>query len=465
MLKENPEIKYQASPALWAFHQCGAFVRGVMGPVGSGKSTACCWELFRRCQEQEPGPDGIRRTRWAVVRNTYRELTDTTVKTWLDWFDDVGDFVQQDMTHRIKFQDVEAEIMFRALDRPQDVKKLLSLELTGAWVNEAREVPRAVIDMLQGRVGRYPSKRDGGPTWLGVIMDTNPPDNDHWWYRLFEEVAPDGWKLFKQPSGRGPDAENTENLPDGYYDRLQSGKDDEWVRVYVDGEYGFITEGRPVFPEFRDHLHVSRETLAPLENQTIVIGIDFGLTPAAVFGQRDVRGRWRWIHELVTEDMGAVRFAELLQNEMASRFPGAEYQVWGDPAGDQRAQTDETTPFQILRARGIKARPAPSNDFTLRREAVATPLSRLVDGEPGLLISPSCTALRKAMGGGYCYKRIQVSGDERFHDKPDKNQYSHVADAAQYLMLGAGEGRAILKHHTPGPSKPIQADQGWSVFG
>jgi hypothetical protein len=465
MVKEKKEIRYRASPALWIFHQDDSFVRGVMGPVGSGKSTACCWELFRRLQEQEPGPDGIRRSRWAVVRNTYRELSDTTVKTWLDWFDDVGDFVNQDMVHRIKFADVEAELLFRALDRPADVKKLLSLELTGAWVNEAREVPRAVIDMLQGRVGRYPSKREGGPTWLGVIMDTNPPDSDHWWYRLFEEVAPDGWRLFRQPSGRGADAENLENLPDGYYDRLQAGKDDEWIAVYVDGEYGFISEGRPVYPEFRDHLHVAKESIEVLDGTPVVIGIDFGLTPAAVFGQRDVRGRWRWIHELVTEDMGAVRFGELLQNEMASRFPACEFQVWGDPAGDQRAQTDETTPFQILRARGIKARPAPSNDFTLRRESVATPLSRLVDGEPGLLISPSCTTLRKAMGGGYCYKRVQVTGDERFHDKPDKNQYSHVADAAQYLMLGAGEGRAILKHHTPGPTKPIQVDQGWSVFG
>jgi len=465
MLKEKKEIRYRASPALWTFHQDDSFVRGVMGPVGSGKSTACCWELFRRLQEQEPGPDGIRRSRWAVVRNTYRELSDTTVKTWLDWFDDVGDFINQDMAHRIKFADVEAELLFRALDRPADVKKLLSLELTGAWVNEAREVPRAVVDMLQGRVGRYPSKREGGPTWLGVIMDTNPPDSDHWWYRLFEEVAPDGWRLFRQPSGRGADAENLENLPDRYYDRLQAGKDDEWIAVYVDGEYGFISEGRPVYPEFRDHLHVAKESIEVLDGTPVVIGIDFGLTPAAVFGQRDVRGRWRWIHELVTEDMGAVRFGELLQNEMASRFPACEFQVWGDPAGDQRAQTDETTPFQILRARGIKARPAPSNDFTLRRESVATPLSRLVDGEPGLLISPSCTTLRKAMGGGYCYKRVQVTGDERFHDKPDKNQYSHVADAAQYLMLGAGEGRAILKHHTPGPTKPIQVDQGWSVFG
>ena len=464
-MTSNPlQIDYQAAPTLAKFHQCQAFVRGVMGPVGSGKSTACAWEMFRRLREQTPGPDGIRRSRWAVVRNTYRELTDTTLNTWRDWFEHVGQWNNQDMTHRIKFADVEAEIMFRALDRPQDVKKLLSLELTGARVNEAREVPRAVIDMLQGRVGRYPAKREGGPTWFGVILATNPPANDHWWYRLFEEQAPKGWRIFKQPSGRKPKAENVDNLPDGYYERLEAGKDNEWIRVYVDGEYGFITEGRPVYPEFRDHLHVAPAPLETLSGEPVYVGIDFGLTPAAVFGQRDNRGRWRWIHELVTEDMGAVRFGELLQNEMAGRFQGCAFEIWGDPAGEQRAQTDERTPFQILRARGLKARPAPSNDFTLRRESVAVPLSRLVDGEPGLLISPSCTTLRKAMGGGYAYKRIQVSGDERFHDKPDKNQYSHVAEAAQYLMLGAGEGRAIVKHHTPGPTKPIQAEQGWAVF-
>ena len=109
-------------------------------------------------------------------------------------------------------------------------------------------------------------------------------------------------------------------------------------------------------------------------------------------------------------------------------------------------------------------RPAPSNDFTLRRESVAQSMSRLIDGVPGLQISPKCTMLRKGMGGGYNYKRVQVSGDDRFHDKPDKNKYSHVCEAAQYMMLGAGEGRAIVKvnrvHQGPLP----KADVAWNVF-
>src|SRR3546814_13266553 len=133
------------------------------------------------------------------------------------------------------------------------------------------------------------------------------------------------------------------------------------------------------------------------------VGIDFGLTPAAVFGQRSVAGQWRWLGELVAEDMGAVRFAELLGVEMRSRYAGCRFEVYGDPAGDQRAQTDERTPFDILRAAGIPARPAPTNDPVMRQEAVRAPLNRLVDGEPGLILSPDC---RVQTGRASCRERV-----------------------------------------------------------
>ena len=489
-------VDYFASPTLTRFHASDAFMRGVMGPIGSGKSTGMAWEIFRRAQEQAPGADGKRRTRWAVIRNTYRELADTTVKTWLDWFPEevLGKFNAGDMVHQISYRDVECEVLFRALDRPKDVKKLLSLELTGAWVHEAREVPRAVIDMLQGRVGRYPSARDGGATWAGVFMDTNPPDTDHWWYRLFEDDRPEGWEHFRQPSGLSPEAENLnwltqtaetlalpmdhpERLARGriYYERLQAGKDPEWINVYVHGEYGFLRDGKPVYPEFKDGLHVAAQPLEAIAGQPIYIGVDFGLTPAAIFGQRDVLGRWRWIHELVSEDMGAVRFGKMLAAEIQRLYPGFEIRAFGDPAGDDRAQTDERTPIDILRNAGIPIQPATvngskalGNDFTIRREAVATPLSRLIDGVPGLILSPTLKTTRKGMAGGYCYKRVQIAGDERFHDKPDKNRFSHPCEAGQYLMIGGGEGRAVIssgKGSVTGPNvaSTTQAN-GWSVF-
>ena len=119
--------------------------------------------------------------------------------------------------------------------------------------------------------------------------------------------------------------------------------------------------------------------------------------------------------------------------------------ITGDPAGEARAQTDDNTPFTVLRAAGIDARPAPTNDPIKRRETFAYFLNKLIDGQPGLLIHPNCQKLRKALSGGYHYRRIQVSGEERYHDEAVKDMNSHVAEAAQYMLLGAGEARTVLR--------------------
>lgn len=433
-------------PTVSAFLRDDSFFRGLMGPFGSGKSTACIMDILRKSAMQRPSPDGVRRTRWAIIRNTYPELRTTTIKSWHQWIPpNIGRWIDAGPpTHHITEGGLDMEVLFIALDRPDDIAKLLSMELTGAWINEAREVPKAVLDGLTGRVGRFPSVMLGGCSWSGIIADTNPPDSDHWWYRLAEEQRPDGWRFFRQPGGREPKAENLPNLPPDYYERQVAGKDEDWVRVYIDGQYGFVRDGKPVYPEFRDSLHAKEFEIQP--HWPIHIGIDFGLTPAAVFGQRSPMGQWRWHSELVTEDMGATRFAELLRHTLRERYPGNPIgSITGDPAGEGRAQTDERTPFQILRAANIEAMPAPTNDFTKRRESVAVALGRLIDGEPGLIVHPNCRMLRKAMAGGYQYKRVQVSGEERFRDAPDKNMYSHVAEAGQYMLVGAGEARTLIK--------------------
>lgn len=445
-------IEYTPSATLEAFHASNKFVRGIRGPIGSGKSVGCCWEIYTRAMEQAAGPDGVRRSRWVAVRNTYGELQTTTVRTWLDWFpsDVVGRIVYGapiEQTCVFTHDDgsrVELEMWFLALDRPDHVKKLLSLECTGIWLNEARELPRAVLDAATGRVGRFPSKRDGGATWFGVIMDTNPPDTDHWWYTLAEEDRPDEFEFFSQPPGDSDLAENLQNLPDGYYRRLKAGKTDEWVKVYVRGDYGFVLDGKPVYPEFIDSLHVREfeiQRMLPMYG-----GMDFGLTPAGVAGQRMPNGQIRIHSELVAENMGVERFGLEWKREMAIRYPGMPFEkITGDPAGVAR-NDDERTTFDILnKACGVPSEPAFTNAFTMRREAFASPMLRLIDGSPGMLIHPQCKRLRKALAGGYHYKRVLVSGTDRYHDEPDKNMHSHVAEAAQYMVLGMGGAQTMLR--------------------
>jgi hypothetical protein len=437
-------------PVASAFMWDTSFFRGIMGPFGSGKSTVCIMDMLEKAVTQKVGLDGKRRSRWAVVRNTYPELRTTTIKSWHQWVPpQLGRWVDTGPpTHHITEGDLDMEVIFVSLDRPDDVAKLLGMELTGAWIDEAREVPKAVVDGLTGRVGRYPSVLMGGCTWSGIIASTNPPDNDHWWYKLAEEVKPEGWRFFRQPSGVSAQAENRDHLPPNYYERQIAGKDEDWVKVYVHGDYGFVRTGKPIYPEYKDSIHCKEFDLIP--GLPIHFGIDFGLTPAAVFAQKTPMGQWRWHSELVTEDMGMVRFCELVRSHMATMYPGMSFaSITGDPAGDTRAQTDETTPFQILRAQNIPAQPAATNDFIKRRESVAVALSRLIDGQPGLIIHPRCQMTRKGMAGGYNYKRLQVTGEERYRDVPDKNMYSHVCEAGQYLMVGGGEAKTLVKRDRP----------------
>jgi len=288
-------------------------------------------------------------------------------------------------------------------------------------------------------------------------------------------VKPDNWNFYVQPSGMrekidkngnvldyesNKGAENAKNMLESYYSNLIRGKTKSWIDVYVMNRLGTIQEGKPVYPMFNGETHIATEEIPIAAGIPLYIGIDFGLTPAAVFGQK-VRGRWLIQAEIVAIDMGIVRFAEMLRQEIATRFGDLDVHIFGDPAGDFRAQTDESTPFQILRGAGLRAQPTHSNSVDLRLESVSSNLNKMVDGKPAFLIDRRCPTLIKGFEGGYSYKRLQVSG-ERFDDKPEKNMYSHIHDALQYLMLGAGEGRQLISGQKP--ARAFNAKKEFDVF-
>jgi hypothetical protein len=493
-------LDFSESPVVFDFVQDRSFVGGVMGPVGSGKSYACAAKIFIRAVQQKPSPiDNIRYSRWAVVRNSYPMLKTTTIKTWLDLFPEstFGPMLwTPPITHHIRLPargeaaGIDCEVIFLALDQPKDVRKLLSLELTGAWVNEARELPKAVIDGLTHRIGRYPTKRDGGATWRGIWMDTNPMDDDHWWHNMAEKEKPKGWKFWKQPGGVvevpaddlpdnpeandhvlasgkwwkvNPKAENINNLPGGYYQAMLPGKNLDWIRCYAAGAYTYVQEGRPVWPEYDDNTMSGETEVDP--SAPIQIGLDFGLTPAATIGQRLGNGRWVIHHEIVTFDMGLERFGLQLLAELNQRFPNHQVLLWGDPAGMARDAIYEVTSFEFLRTLGLRAQPTASNDFKVRREAAAAPMQRLILGKPGLIVNRSCKMLRKSLGGGYHFKRVAVgAGQERFRDAPNKNEHSHIGDSFGYLMLGGGEYNRMTRTSKLGASPMVQQTVAKSDF-
>jgi hypothetical protein len=468
------------------FHSSDAFIRGLMGPVGSGKSVAMCMEIIRRATEQRCFQDTkIRRSKWGVIRNTYVELKSTTIRTWLEWVPETLGKIKWDapITHVVRFPlpdgtTVELEVLFVSFDRPDDIKKLKSLDLTGLFINEVCEEPKAVLDMGAARVGRFPAKRDGGTTWCGVIMDTNAMDTDHWYYSLAEKdlTTERGRKIwqeihdaelvmrnegmlrenqslmefFKQPPALSYEhglwvpntgAENIKNLNGGfaYYLRQVAGKSHEWINTYLAGNYGKVVDGKPVYYDYVESVHAQGREINPVEGLPIIIGLDYGLTPAAALIQCDLRGKVRVVGELCSDGMGIQRFlSDALKPYLATNFSGFEFKCTGDPAGKNREGNEKTCEEYVIDA-GFEYEPAKTNAPIARIEAVSYFLNR----RDGFEMDLSCQMIRKGFAGGYHYKRVQVLGDERFKEEPDKNMYSHIHDALQYACLFVGGVQAV----------------------
>ena len=99
--------------------------------------------------------------------------------------------------------------------------------------------------------------------------------------------------------------------------------------------------------------------------------------------------------------------------------------VLEDPAGD-----DE------LVERALYGIPIDSIDLQAKDDDGGFLYSR--DGKAGFLIDKRCVKLRKALAGGYHFRRVSVgAGQERFKDVPMKDMHSHCADALQYCLLGS----------------------------
>lgn len=427
------------------------FYDWIVGPVGSGKTTAIFMKLVYMAGLQAPGPDGVRRTRAVIVRNTMPQLRDTTLSSWNYWFKDgqAGTWRETDKKFTLRFGDIECEVLFRPLDTPEDVARVLSLEVTFAIIDEFVEIPRQIIDALSARCGRYPSKVDGGATNWGMWGSSNPSTEDNWWFDYLHKaegvVQPtekgaslgDGGRntrYFLQPSGFSDEAENIENLPGGqnYYHNQAKNKSDAWIKQFLEACWGFSVAGKPVVPTFNSELHISKTPLKFMPHRPLIVGFDPGLGGSAfTFCQEDLNGRLLILAELVQQGYGTTRLVqEKLRPFLRAHFPDADVIIAPDPAAGNRAQNDERTAVDILK-KYFKVRIETNNRLPLRLDAIEHYTTRLTDLGPALQIDPQrCPLLIRALKGGWRYtldKKEEIKGHE-----PEKNSWSHSGDSFGY---------------------------------
>ena len=445
-------------------------VRAVRGPVGSAKSTAMAMELLRRACQQEPGADGIRRSRGVIIRNTLQQLKTTCLVTIQQLLRPIINYKVSDQTIQVRFNDVEADWLLLPLDTPDNIDRLLSLELTYAWISEFREINPEILESLLGRVGRFPSRAVGGCTWHGVVMETNSFTQDSGWYEKLELDKPGNWDYFVQPGAFEPDAENRENLPDGYYENLMEANTDEWVDQYIHNKIGPSLSGQAVFRNsFDTNFHVADGPLSPVPGHSLVIGMDFARHPAAIIGQIDHIGRLLIFKELEQENCGVERFVtEFLSEALAeARFASNPVYIVGDPSGLQTSQIGEESVFHAVRRLGYIAYPASTNHIDPRLRSVEKFLLQVRHGsqgpEPAFLIDPDgCPKLIRAMQYEYRYK---IKKNKQLEDKPDKvRPWADLCDALQYLCLGTAQNirGKVMRSKRKWDDMPRANASGWT---
>ncbi|MFN4296963.1 MAG: hypothetical protein ACK4FB_08975 [Brevundimonas sp.] len=477
----NARAYIPGGPVLKRFHESTAFTRLMAGPIGSGKTVgAGVAEPFFTAMTQRPDSDGVRSAIVGILRDNYRNLYATTMKTWLDWVPrEFGRFVGSDdrpAIHELEFPAPYVDgtpgeglcrlrVEWRALGTNTVEATCRGWELHGAGIDEADTTPFEALAFLAGRVKRGGRKETR--VSRGVWATFNKPDTDHPLFTKCVEEAADhrlnGVEFFDQPSGilpggppyvTNPGAENLANLDADYYDVAARGQAEWYVRRMIRNQWGASVAGEPVFGAVElDRLFLPVE-VEPEPGTELILGIDGGGTPAAVIMGREPKTGRRIIYaEVVLTDprdprarsilhgVGPKRFAEALGDTLHPRFAQCRVSIaWGDPSafyGADREMGEYADIELVCNKLKIPVQPAPSNELGLRHEAVRTLMSRnnIVDGLPDLRINPSCRWLRRGFAGDYRWEaRDPRQPSKRL--RVQKTNSSHAMEAVQYAALG-----------------------------
>jgi len=453
------EITFTPPPTGAQFMMSDAFYRMILGPLGSGKTTTVLFELVRRACEQRPGMDGVRRTRFALLRQTLSQLKNTVLKDVIQWFGPLCDWKVSESTVHFKFGDVVSEWILLPLETPEDQKRILSMNLTGAFVSEAIEIDFDLMVAIAGRCGRYPSSADGGASWYGMVLDSNMPTEGTPW-EVAVRTPPPEWQVFVQPSGLSDEAENlnwllqtpdTLKLPIDHPDRLAKGREyylrlststnPAWVKRYVMAEFGPDPSGAAVYSGMFFIGFHCRDELLVIPGAPILIGLDLGRDPWALLGQIDSMSRLLVHEEVPADDIGLKLQLPRLRQVLGGRsYVGCPACIIFDPSGMSKSNHDELTSYDVIRSFGFMAIPAPSNRLQPRLNAVERFLTESRGGTAAMLINRSkCPTLVGALNGGYRFLYNTIGESQPI---PDKNRWSHIADAHQYLCQGASGNTA-----------------------
>lgn len=194
------------------------------GSAGSGKSVFVTQKLIIRACNERIRIVVSRRT-GATLRNTCFSLFKEVLTKWR-----LTPFMKiRESDFNIRFPN-GSEIIFMGLD---EETKLLSLNNIGTiWIEEAFEVPKAIVEQLNLRLR-------GNNDNLQIILTFNPISKNHWLYD-FCEVNPPSSFIYTHTTYK-----DNPFLNDEYIRELEElyTRNPARARIFCDGEWGVDSEG------------------------------------------------------------------------------------------------------------------------------------------------------------------------------------------------------------------------------
>lgn len=469
----------------------------IRGPWGSGKTVASIFKIVRHSAVDFPiCRDGAVHVRWAAIRDTYREMAKTALASWLEAFPKGGPYTASDkdafsggqdrpVKHVLEWDVLRNWYKAKGVWEPKQTKVRLEMEfgaigeqnldsffkgyeISGGWLNECDLVHEDAPGRLYGRTGRYPPEIEVMP-WeaerLGTVRDPdtgreslnvprvvagdfNPPDEANWTYER-EIEAPEKWpgyNFFAQPSGLSPQAENREGKARHKYEeeeRQFGGSNSSEARRNVHGEYAAKKIGTVVYDRFNINKHRSDVHLEPVKELPFHMGFDAGGRPACGIGQFMPNGQFRGLREIVSPKetvTGPDRFAAAVMEVLLRDFRGMTCKgAWGDPSawyGADKIRGDLAFMETVALALSINIMPTASNDLKSRIGAVDWYFGADIDAvTPRSLWDPRLKFTIRGFVSQYHLTKHSTAGKTDANEI-DKNEYSHIQDAWQYLLFG-----------------------------
>lgn len=300
-----------------------------------------------------PGNRGV------VIRDTYPKLHDSTQRVFMECMERgrvrgwKGRENRDGWYHRLIFPN-KSEVFFR---EARNLGRFLGPEYGWFLIDEALEVSKEVFKKLQGRL-----RLAAALGYHSGMLLSNPPHQNHWLHDVFGE-EPRSWAVevdmgdrvelstfrYEQVSTRA----NPHNPP-GYLADLLTGLTQAEIQRLVEGDYGYIPEGPPVYPMFQHHRHVGVPALR--EHSTLARVWDFGFRhPTVTFHDfwtcRKSKIHWSVLDAMDGKMVETVEWAKGVLDYTTKAWPKLDpvmVEDAGDASGVQHTITGMPGPIALL---------------------------------------------------------------------------------------------------------------------